>query len=120
MRMGIMAVLHTFGSDLKWNPHLHLVVTGGGLSLDGKSWVTTDSRFLMSHKGLKSRWKYQVITRMKRAHRVRKWRFPQSLHFLSEYRFLPGGSSQRASITSGEATGMVECWNDGGMGPGPE
>lgn len=35
MRLGIVAVLHTFGSDLKWHPHLHLLVTEGGLSLDG-------------------------------------------------------------------------------------
>jgi hypothetical protein len=88
MRMGIMAVMHTFGSDLKWNPHIHLVVTGGGLSLDERRWIATDPRFLMSHKGLKSRWKYQVITRLKRAHREQKWRFPKSLHFLSEYRCL--------------------------------
>lgn len=88
MRMGIMMVLHTFGSDLKWNPHVHLVVTGGGLSLDERTWVTTDPRFLMSHKGLKSRWKYQVTTRLKQGHREQKWRFPKSLHFLSEYRCL--------------------------------
>ncbi len=76
MRMGIMVVMHTFGSDLKWDPHVHLVVTGGGLSLDEQTWVPTDPRFLMPHKGLKSRWKYQVITRLKHAHRKQKWRFP--------------------------------------------
>jgi hypothetical protein len=39
MRLGIVQVLHTFGSDLKWHPHLHLVVSEGGLSLDGDQWV---------------------------------------------------------------------------------
>jgi len=82
MRMGILVVIHTFGSDLKWHPHIHLVVTGGGLSLDGNRWVATDPRFLMHHGGLKKRWKYQVVTRMKEAHKEGKWRFPESASYL--------------------------------------
>lgn len=39
MRVGVIAVLHTFGSDLRVHPHVHLVVTGGGLSLDGERWI---------------------------------------------------------------------------------
>jgi len=78
MRMGILIVIHTFGADMKWHPHIHLIITGGGLSLDGKRWIATDPKFLMHHAGLKKRWKYQVTTRMKRAHREGQW------HFLSE------------------------------------
>jgi hypothetical protein len=51
MRMGIVLVIHTFGSDLKWHPHIHLIVTGGGLSLDGKKWIATDPKYLMNHNG---------------------------------------------------------------------
>jgi hypothetical protein len=36
MRMGILVVIHTFGADMKWHPHIHLVVTGAGLRLEGK------------------------------------------------------------------------------------
>lgn len=35
---GIMAVLHTWTSKLEFHPHVHLLVTGGGLGDDGKSW----------------------------------------------------------------------------------
>jgi hypothetical protein len=59
MRMGILIVVHTFGADMKWHPHIHLIVTGGGLSLDGKRWIATDPKFLMHHGGLKKRWKYK-------------------------------------------------------------
>jgi hypothetical protein len=47
--MGILIVIHTFGADMKWHPHIHLVVTGGGLSLDGKRWIrpTQDSSCIM-------------------------------------------------------------------------
>ena len=53
MRMGILIVIHTFGADMKWHPHISLIVTGGGLSLDGKCWIETDPKFLMHHGGLK-------------------------------------------------------------------
>jgi len=85
MRMGILIVIHTFGADMKWHPHIHLIVPGGGLSLDGKCWIETDPKFLMYHAGLKKRWKYQVTTRMKKAHRKGQWRFPRSKDFLKQY-----------------------------------
>ena len=85
MRMGILIVIHTFGADMKWHPHIHLIVTAGGLSLDGKRWIETDPKFLMYHGGLKKRWKYQVTTRMKKAHRQGQWRFPKSKDFLKQY-----------------------------------
>jgi hypothetical protein len=86
MRMGVLMVIHTFGADAKWHPHIHLIVTGGGLTLDGKRWISTDPKFLMHHDGLKKRWKYQVVTRMKQAHREGKWRFPESKSYLRQYR----------------------------------
>lgn len=33
---GIVCGLHTFGRDLKWNPHIHMLITEGGLDKDGK------------------------------------------------------------------------------------
>ena len=39
----------------------------------------------MSRTGLKKRWKYQVITRLKKAHREGTWRFRSSEAFLKEY-----------------------------------
>ncbi|XOW78905.1 transposase [Piscirickettsia salmonis] len=36
--IGIFAAIHTFGRDLKWNVHVHISVTRGGLSKDGKNW----------------------------------------------------------------------------------
>jgi hypothetical protein len=86
MRMGILIVILTpLALTQKWHPHIHLIVTGGGLTLDRKRWIATDPKFLMYHEGLKKRWKYQVITRMKEAHRQRQWRFPKSEDFLKEY-----------------------------------
>jgi hypothetical protein len=39
-QLGVTAVLHTWGQNLLFHPHLHCVVTDGGLSPDGQRWVT--------------------------------------------------------------------------------
>ena len=46
-RLGITAVLHTWGSALTHHPHLHCIVPGGGLSLDGQRWVSCKPGFLL-------------------------------------------------------------------------
>ena len=38
-RLGLMAILHTWGQALQYHPHVHCVVPGGGFSLDGLRWV---------------------------------------------------------------------------------
>jgi hypothetical protein len=44
--LGITAVLHTWTRDLSFHPHLHCVVTGGGISSDGKRWMRTRPGYL--------------------------------------------------------------------------
>ena len=46
-RIGITAVLHTWGSTFTHHPHVHMIVPGGGLSLDGSRWVASRSNFLV-------------------------------------------------------------------------
>ena len=44
--LGITAVLHTWTRDLRFHPHLHCIVTGGGLSPDGNRWVDAGDQYL--------------------------------------------------------------------------
>jgi hypothetical protein len=46
-RIGVTAVLHTWGSTLTHHPHVHMIVLGGGLSPDGSRWVACRSNFLV-------------------------------------------------------------------------
>src|SRR3989442_654895 len=46
-RIGILSVLHTWGSALTHHPHVHMIVPGGGFSLDGKRWVSCRPRSLL-------------------------------------------------------------------------
>ena len=47
-RIGILSVLHTWGSAMTHHPHVHMIVPGGGFSLDGKCWVSCRPRFFLS------------------------------------------------------------------------
>ena len=51
-QVGFTAVLHTWDQDLKLHPHLHLVVTGGGLSEDGERWIAARNSFLLPVRAL--------------------------------------------------------------------
>jgi Putative transposase/Transposase zinc-binding domain len=46
-RIGITAVLHTWGSALTHHPHVHMVVPGGGIALDGQRWISSRPAFLL-------------------------------------------------------------------------
>src|SRR6202008_2260536 len=46
-RIGITAVLHTWGSTMIHHPHVHMIVPGGGISLDGSRWLSCRPRFFL-------------------------------------------------------------------------
>jgi hypothetical protein len=73
---GLIAVLHTFGGDLKFHPHVHVLVTAGGLHLDKQRWVRRSGDYLMPEAGLKKRWRYQVTTRINAAYRAGELEMP--------------------------------------------
>src|ERR671918_2832964 len=46
-RIGITAVLHTWGSAMTHHPHVHMIVPGGGIGLDGSRWVACKPGFFV-------------------------------------------------------------------------
>jgi hypothetical protein len=56
---GIIAVMHTFGKTLEINPHIHIIVSCGGLSANHAQWIRLP---IFPEKVLKARWKYNVIS----------------------------------------------------------
>ena len=46
-RIGATAVLHTWGSAMTHHPHVHMIVPGGGISLDGTRWIHCKPGFLL-------------------------------------------------------------------------
>ncbi len=46
-RIGLTAVLHTWGSSLTHHPHVHIIVPGGGISPDGERWIACRPGFFL-------------------------------------------------------------------------
>jgi hypothetical protein len=51
-QIGMLGVLQTWTRDLRYHPHLHYLLPGGGLADDGRSWVTAKPDFLIHVKPL--------------------------------------------------------------------
>ena len=65
-QVGFTAVLHTWDQDLNFHPHLHLVVTGGGLSEDGQRWIAAGS-FLLPVRALSKIIRGKFVEALERA-----------------------------------------------------
>ena len=69
-RIGILSVLHTWGSALTHHPHVHMIVPGGGFSLDGKSWVSCRPLFLLSVDVLSALFRGLFLDKLRAAYRA--------------------------------------------------
>jgi len=65
-QLGITSALHTWGQKMDRHVHLHCIVTGGGLSKDGKRWVGSSRRFLFDVKELSRRYRDRLCRKIKR------------------------------------------------------
>jgi hypothetical protein len=74
-RIGIIAVLHTWGSALIHHPHVHMIVPGGGLSEDGSRWVSCRPRFLVDVKVLSRLFRGRFLAMLAKAHTKGRLKF---------------------------------------------
>ena len=56
-QIGFFSVLHTWGEQLQYHPHVHVVVPGGGLSPDGLRWIRARPKFLLAARILSKRFR---------------------------------------------------------------
>ena len=69
-QIGVTAILHTWGQNLLFHPHLHGVVTGGGLSPDGSRWIATRSGYLFPVKVLGRLFRGKFLAGLKEAYQA--------------------------------------------------
>jgi putative transposase/transposase-like zinc-binding protein len=74
-RIGILSVLHTWGSAMTHHPHVHMIVPGGGFSLDGKSWVSCRPRFFLSVRVLSRLFRRLFLEKLVAAHKAGELQF---------------------------------------------
>ena len=67
-RIGLTAVLHTWGSALTHHPHVHCIVPGGGLSPDGQRWISCKPRFFLPVRVLSRLFRRLFLDRLADAH----------------------------------------------------
>lgn len=85
-RIGITAVLHTWGSALTHHPHVHMVVPGGGIALDGTRWISTRPAFLLPVRVLGKLFRRLFLSRLIQLYDAGKLAFFGSLASLTERR----------------------------------
>ncbi len=77
--LGVTAVLHTWTRDLRFHPHLHCIVTGGGLSVNGEQWVDSSADFLFAVKVVGKLFRGKFLDAVARAHRKAEFALPHPL-----------------------------------------
>jgi hypothetical protein len=81
-QIGATLVLHTWGSALTHHPHVHGILPGGGLSLDGERWVTCKPGFFLSVRVLSRLFRRRFLEALIQAHAAGQ------LQFFGEYAHL--------------------------------
>jgi hypothetical protein len=74
-RIGILSVLHTWGSALTHHPHVHMIVPGGGFSLDGNRWVACRPNFFLSVRVLSRLFRRLLLEKLAAAHAAGELQF---------------------------------------------
>jgi hypothetical protein len=74
-RIGILSVLHTWGSAMTHHPHVHMIVPGGGFSLDGKRWISCRPRFFLAVRVLSELFRGLFLHKLSAAHRAGELQF---------------------------------------------
>jgi Putative transposase/Transposase zinc-binding domain len=78
-RIGLTAVLHTWGSALTHHPHIHCIVPGGGLSLDSERWIACRPGFFLSVRVLSRLFRRLFLEQLAAAHAAGR------LHFFGDH-----------------------------------
>lgn len=89
-RIGLTAVLHTWGSAMTHHPHVHMIVPGGGLSLDGKRWVACRPGFLLPVRVLSRLFRRLFLSKLADAHAAGRLQFFGDHQGLSDSRAFAG------------------------------
>jgi len=74
-RIGITAVLHTWGSAMTHHPHVHMIVPGGGIALNGNSWVACRPGFFLPVRVLSRLFRRLFLTALTTAHAAGRLNF---------------------------------------------
>jgi len=82
--IGFIAILHTWSQTLMHHPHVHCIITGGGLSLDGMRWVSCKRDFFIHVKVLSKVFRGKFLDYLKKAYDRKELKFSGKIGRLAE------------------------------------
>src|SRR6266571_4566261 len=82
--IGFIAILHTWGQNLLHHPHLHCVVPGGGLSVDGQRWISCRPGFFLPVRVLSRLFRRLFLQQLRQAFDRGELQFFHSLEALQD------------------------------------
>ena len=86
VELGLFCVLHTWGQNLHFHPHLHCVVPGGGLSADHKNWISAGNHFFLPVRVLSRLFRRLFLAALEKAYAKGQLQFFGKLQPLSDPR----------------------------------
>ena len=83
-QIGFISILHTWGQNLMEHPHIHCIVTGGGLSSDGQRWVASRNGFFLPVKVMSRLFRGKFLDSLQRSYDSGALALPGSVTILQE------------------------------------
>jgi hypothetical protein len=74
-RIGVTSVLHTWGSAMTHHPHVHMIVPGGGISMDGTQWISCKPGFFLPVRVLSRLFRRLFASKLQAAHQAGRLSF---------------------------------------------
>src|SRR6201993_870268 len=81
--IGFLGVLHTWGQNLQHHPHVHYIVSAGGLAPDGSRWIDSSRRFFLPVKALSKIFRDKVCDQLRELFQQDRLQFHNSLEQLA-------------------------------------
>jgi hypothetical protein len=83
-RIGITSVLHSWGSAMTHHPHVHMIVPGGGLAMDGSRWISCKPNFFLPVLVLSKLFRRLMLEKLLAAQEAGRLQFFGSLAYLAD------------------------------------
>jgi len=76
-QLGLIGVLHTWGRNLSYHPHIHYMIPSGGLAFDGHTWLAARYKFLLPVKALSKIFRAKMRQALRKI--GSKWQIPNEV-----------------------------------------
>ena len=81
-RVGAVGILHTWGQNLSYHPHIHMIVPAGGLTEDGREWIPSAAKYFLPVKVLSAVFRGVLFKLLEKAYKDELLNLPKGIDFM--------------------------------------